>query len=130
MMLPERIENIAVIHEHSHWPGKPLPKRFVDSPTLVVRDQPTKVIDEGLTLAGGRGLKFPFICIRRIECDPEKDETGVFVIVASFCSADPAYSTMSAQIYCFGKARADSALFGFQCHVVKNIHHLHPPFDN
>ncbi|KAF0170343.1 MAG: hypothetical protein FD162_3561 [Rhodobacteraceae bacterium] len=32
VMLPERVENIAVLHQHPHWPGKPLPQRIVDAP--------------------------------------------------------------------------------------------------
>lgn len=96
MVLPKRIENVAVIQKHLYRPGKSLPDRHVDSLFGIECYQSLKIAAKGSTLAGCHRLKFPLIRISGIERNPEENETSIIILAGGFCSADPTNGTMSA----------------------------------
>src|SRR3546814_3253041 len=51
VVLPERAEHVAVLHQEPHRSGETLPDRAVDTAFLVQRDQPAEIPHEGGPLA-------------------------------------------------------------------------------
>src|SRR3546814_2941590 len=47
VVLPERAEHVAVLHQEPHRSGETLPDRAVDTAFLVQRDQPAEIPHEG-----------------------------------------------------------------------------------
>ena len=91
--------------------------------SLSSADQPLEVIGEGHAFARSRSVEFPFVGIRGIEGDPEKDKARIIVLVASFGAADPADRAMDTQAHGFGKACTNGALLCFQGRMVEAVLH-------
>ncbi|NRP31833.1 hypothetical protein XMV209_003108 [Aliiroseovarius sp. xm-v-209] len=96
VVLPKRIEHIAVFHEHPYWTGKPLPKRLVNTPILVELVEPSEKIYERRTFSRCYRLKFLLVCISRVESNPKKYEARVIIVDAGFTTPDPTDRAMDA----------------------------------
>lgn len=110
MMLPEGIEDVAVVEQQPHWPGESLPDGLVDAAIGIERRQPLEEIQKCGPLAQRDRLKLPFVGIGGVEGDPEEDEACVVIVPASLGPADPADGTVDSQAHCFGEACSDGAL--------------------
>src|SRR3546814_1916378 len=82
VVLPERAEHVAVLHQEPHRSGETLPDRAVDTAFLVQRDQPAEIPHEGGPLARLDDLELRFVGVGGVERDPEKDEPCVVIFAA------------------------------------------------
>jgi hypothetical protein len=89
--------------------GKFVPQSPVDPPLRVQRHEPLKIAHECGPCSQAcppvqlRRLKIPFVCIGRIERDPQEDEARIIVANACFGAADPADCAMNTQADNLGK---------------------------
>src|SRR5690606_31158310 len=109
MVLPERIENVTVLHQQPHRSRKALPDRPIDAALLVERDQLAKEIGEGGAFARLDGLEFTFVGICGVKGDPQEDEFAI-IIITGLGATDPADGAMNAQAHRLRKALTDRAL--------------------
>src|SRR3546814_17901934 len=114
VVLPERAEHVAVLHQEPHRSGETLPDRAVDTAFLVQRDQPAEIPHEGGPLARLDDLELRFVGVGGVERDPEKDEPCVVIFAAGFDTPDPADGAVDAHSHCFRESRADRAMLFLQ----------------
>lgn len=117
VVLPERIEDVAVVHQQPHRSRKALPDCPVDATLLVERDHLSEEVGKGGAFARLDGLELAFVGVSGVERDPQEDKFCVVVGPAGLGAADPADGAMDAQAHRLRKALADRALLGFQFRI-------------
>ena len=116
LVVPERLEHVAVLEEEAEGPREPGPDEIVQEVLAVELHEPLEeAIEHGLLR---RRLALDLVGVGGVEGDPEKDEAGVVVAVAPFGAAQPAHGSVHAQGDA-GMPGLDAASAGFQAGVVE-----------
>ena len=113
VVLPERVEHIAVVQKHADGSREVVPYGVVHPLTGVESHYLPEVAGERGPLPGRRVVELLFIRIGRVEADPQEDEPPV-VIGCVFGPSDLANRWVHAQPYCFRKSGAQFPLLGLQ----------------
>src|SRR3546814_18879953 len=105
VVLPERAEHVAVLHQEPHRSGETLPDRAVDTAFLVQRAQPAEIPQEGGPLARLDDLELHYVGVGGVERDPEQEHTCVVLFTAGFSQPYQPDGEMEEHSYLFREAR-------------------------